>query len=144
MECMIVTSWEVMAGMGKAANKAKTKWNALHYQQVKAFVLPEIAISFKAACAASNASMASILSRLMTEYSGSAIQKNSTIQKRTGASPFATRARRRNTVSKLANQLKGAFRGAPVRHIEHGIGSDHRGQRHPREVQPFCNHLRAD
>lgn len=56
--------------MGNAENRAKTRWNAEHYTQVRVSVAPEIASAFKAACASSNVSMAENLSQYMTKYAG--------------------------------------------------------------------------
>ena len=54
--------------MGNAANKAKTKWNSNHYSQLKFSVSPDIAVQFRAACAASGVSMASVLTNFILEY----------------------------------------------------------------------------
>ena len=56
--------------MSNAANSAKTRWNAANYSQVKAFVDPKTAAAFKDACAGAGISMASALSRFMSEYGG--------------------------------------------------------------------------
>ena len=55
--------------MSDLATKAKARWNAANYVQLKVSVRPEIAAAFKAACAASGVSMAGELSRFMAEYS---------------------------------------------------------------------------
>jgi len=54
--------------MGNAANRAKTKWNAANYTQIKAYIDPDIASAFKAACTAAGASMNSVLSQFMADY----------------------------------------------------------------------------
>ena len=54
--------------MSTAANRAKTKWNAANYVQIKSYVDPDVATSFKAACAAANVSMNSVLSQFMANY----------------------------------------------------------------------------
>jgi len=54
--------------MGKAANKAKSKWNAVNYTQVKAYVAPGIASAFKSACAAAGVSANSVLSQFIANY----------------------------------------------------------------------------
>ena len=54
--------------MSTPANRAKTKWNAANYVQIKSYVDPGVAASFKAACAAANASMNSVLSQFMADY----------------------------------------------------------------------------
>ena len=61
--------------MSKATNQAKTKWNSENYTQVKAYVAPEIASSFKAACAAAGVSMNSELSRFMADYCNAQAKK---------------------------------------------------------------------
>jgi len=54
--------------MGKTSNIAKQQWNSAHYTQIKAYVKPETASAFKAACAASGTSIASELSAFMEEF----------------------------------------------------------------------------
>jgi len=54
--------------MSKAANTAKTMWNAANYTQIKAYVAPNTASSFRAACAAAGVSMNSVLSQFMADY----------------------------------------------------------------------------
>ena len=54
--------------MGKTSNNAKQQWNAAHYTQIKAYVKPETASGFKAACAALGTSMASELSAFMENF----------------------------------------------------------------------------
>ena len=54
--------------MGTSATKSKQRWNSSHYAQVKAYVDPEIASAFKAACAASGVSMNGALSQFMSDY----------------------------------------------------------------------------
>ena len=56
--------------MSKAANRAKTRWNAANYSQVKAYVPPETASAFKTACTAAGVSMNSALSQLIADYCG--------------------------------------------------------------------------
>jgi hypothetical protein len=51
-----------------ASNRAKQKWNANHYAQIKVSVNREIASEFKAACVSSNISMAKVLSDYMQKY----------------------------------------------------------------------------
>ena len=55
--------------MKSAANQAKTRWNANNYTQVKVHVNPEIASAFKETCQKDKISMASALSKFMSEYS---------------------------------------------------------------------------
>ena len=54
--------------LSQSANQSKTKWNAANYTQVKAYVDPEIAKAFKAACEASGVSMNRELTRFMASY----------------------------------------------------------------------------
>ena len=92
--------------MSKASNRAKTKWNASNYTAVKAAVHPEVAASFKAACAAADESMASVLSRLMAEYAKVTAPDRGTGAKAPGMDPASTMKRRRNTVRAVAALLE--------------------------------------
>jgi hypothetical protein len=65
----------VVVQLSKAANQAKTKWNSENYTQVKAYVAPEIASAFKAACAAAGVSMNSKLSQFMADYCNTQAKK---------------------------------------------------------------------
>jgi hypothetical protein len=56
--------------MINAANRAQTKWNAANYTQIKAYVAPDVASAFKAACASAGVSMNSVLSQFMAGYCG--------------------------------------------------------------------------
>lgn len=85
--------------MSKAANQAKTRWNANNYTQVKAHVNPEIAAEFKAACAVSGVSMAEKLSQLMLEYSG--MKAKGKTQK-----SYATKRQRRAAMKLIISQLE--------------------------------------
>ena len=58
--------------MGNAANRAKTKWNAKHYAQIKFSVSLELAAQFRSACAINGASMASALTHFISRCAGSA------------------------------------------------------------------------
>ena len=82
-----------------AATQAKKRWNEKNYTQVKAHINPDVAASFKSACAASGASMASVLSRLMAEY-GKAAKKHSQEQE------YTTRGKRRAAVRFFEQQLE--------------------------------------
>jgi hypothetical protein len=55
--------------LASAANKAKTKWNAEHYSQIKISVAPELAAAFQSACASAGVSMTAALSKYMAEFS---------------------------------------------------------------------------
>jgi hypothetical protein len=74
-----------------ASNRAKQKWNANHYAQIKVSVNPEIASEFKAACVASNISMAKVLSEYMQKY----IQSPSKVAEKSTAPNLRTRKGRR-------------------------------------------------
>jgi len=70
------------------------------YKQVKISVGIETAAAFKEACAASNVSMASILSQFMADYAGKGFVKKK-------PSPdYSTKRRRRAAISKIAKQLE--------------------------------------
>ena len=101
--------------MGEVSNKAKQLYNASHYAQVKVSVNPAIASEFRTACAASGASMASVLSRLMSGYCHSG-DKKATAKKATPAN-YTTRGKRREAVSRITQQLK-LITGAETAYME--------------------------
>ena len=77
---MIIENADMQAGNGR-------------YKQVKISVDPEIASAFKASCAASNISMAAVLSKFMADYSKSKVAKKpspdyTTRRKRVAAARF--------------------------------------------------------
>jgi hypothetical protein len=87
--------------MGTTSNQAKTRWNSNHYAQVKIAVNPELASSFKAACAVTNVSMAGKLSEFMAEYSGMIRQTKSK------TSPdYSTRHKRRAAIKRILLELE--------------------------------------
>ena len=86
--------------MSSAANRAKTKWNAKNYVQVKASVEPGIAAAFKEACAASGVSMASALSEFMSNYS-----KHAAVQG-PQKDPHATRRLRKRSLESYIAQIE--------------------------------------
>ena len=86
--------------MSKAANRAKTKWNASKYRQVKVSVAISVADAFQAACAASGVSMASVLSSFMAEYCGTALKES---QQPRG--DLSTKRKRRQAIGGLIDQL---------------------------------------
>ena len=90
--------------MPNAATRAKARWNAANYVQIRASVRPGIADAFKAACAAADVSMAGELSRLMTEFA--AVGANRTPVKKTAANPVSTKKKRSNMVSELIHKLE--------------------------------------
>jgi hypothetical protein len=102
--------------MSKASNKAKSKWNASHYKQVKASVRPEIADNFKAACAASGISMAGALSSMMANHLGmiAALRNDS---KNVAPDAAANRSKRRKTVRAVTALLE-QVRDAEERFID--------------------------
>ena len=62
--------------MNKTSSAAKDRWNSANYTQVKVSVKPDLAIAFKAACAASGISMAAAISQFMAKYSAAASKSN--------------------------------------------------------------------
>ena len=87
--------------LSKAANSAKTKWNAEHYTQVKVSVNPGIASAFKAACALSGRSMADVLSEFMAHYSGTAKERRPI-----PADDVSTRRKRRKLVLSFTRRME--------------------------------------
>jgi siderophore synthetase component len=86
----------------KADSRAKAKWNAAHYAQVKVSVDPGVAAAFKAACAMEARSTAGVLSEFMALYSASPIGRAAT------ADDVSTRKKRRRLVLSLARRLEAA------------------------------------
>jgi len=86
--------------MANPSNASKQRWNATNYTQVKISVKPELAVAFKAACAASGASMASILSGFMASYSQNPVKYGPP------ADPYATRKLRRRAVDAIISQME--------------------------------------
>lgn len=93
-----------MATLTKASNRAKTKWNALHYTQIKVAVDPQIAAAFKAACRSADISMASVLSQFMAEYS--AVTLKSRPEKPAAAHLVSTKQKRRKLVNAIIRQME--------------------------------------
>jgi len=87
--------------MGKAANRAKTKWNASRYKQIKVSVAPEIAAAFKLACEIAGVSMAGEISRFMSEYSATC--KKLTL---TPEEDLSTRRKRRKVFVGMTCQME--------------------------------------
>ena len=90
--------------MTKAANNAKTRWNAAHYKQVKVYVDTDTAAMFKAACESAGASMSSVLSSFMAQYSGLPAKGGKKVL--AGAGPFSTKHKRRKLVDAMVGQLE--------------------------------------
>ena len=61
--------------MGYTSTQAKQRWNTNNYTQVKVSVKPELAVAFKAACAAANTSMSAEISQFMNQYVGISSKK---------------------------------------------------------------------
>jgi len=87
--------------MGKAANTAKTKWNAANYAQVKVSVDPGIASAFKAACASNGTSMAGELSRFMAGYVTEGKKRNPV-----PSGDMSTRRKRRSGVVDIISRME--------------------------------------
>jgi hypothetical protein len=86
--------------MGNTSTYAKQQWNARNYTQVKVSLKPEAAAAFKAACAASNETIAGVLSKFMEQYCKTAAPKG-------GYSPdLSSRRQRRTAVRSLICQLE--------------------------------------
>ena len=88
--------------MGKSANRAKTKWNASRYKQVKVSIAPDIAIAFKFACEAAELSMASEISKFMSDYCAIAKKKSKTA----AANDLSTRSKRCKKVSEITRLME--------------------------------------
>ena len=89
-----------MVQLSKAANKAKTKWNADNYTQVKAYVDPGIASAFKAACATAGVSMNSELTRFMADYCNAQTSGKAAAP----TDPLSTKRKRRKKHEELLRQ----------------------------------------
>jgi len=87
--------------MGNAASRAKAKWNASRYKQVKVSVDPGIALAFKAACEAADVSMAGELSRFMAEYSTVAKKRKPV----NVAADLSTRQKRRKSITEMISTM---------------------------------------
>lgn len=87
--------------MGYAANKAKSKWNASHYKQLKFNVSPKIAAEFKYACEKAGVSMAGEVARFMADYSAVKIQA-----KAKAAEDLTTRRKRRKAVAEMTLKME--------------------------------------
>jgi len=91
----------MVGSMPNPSNESKQRWNASNYTQVKLSVKPDIAASFKAACAANEVSMASVLSAFMGEYSHA--PNNG---KKPSVAPFANKRLRRGAVKAVIKQME--------------------------------------
>ena len=87
--------------MSKAANRAKTKWNANNYVQVKVHVDPDVAAAFKSACQKADISMASVLSQFMAQYTRAFKDASPTV-----TDDLSTRKKRRKFVDALSKMFE--------------------------------------
>jgi len=87
--------------MSKAANSAKTRWNATNYTQIKAYVPPNTAAAFKAACTATGVSMNSVLSQFIADY----CDMQTGIKTKNDANLLSTNRKRRKRHEELLNHL---------------------------------------
>jgi len=87
--------------LSRAANRAKAKWNAAHYKQLKFSVSQEISAAFKAACENAGVSMAGEVSQFMAEYSAVTIAR-----KTESVGALSTRRKRRRVVAEMALQME--------------------------------------
>ena len=85
-------------------NDARTQWNAKQYTQVKVYVSPDVAASFKTACAARGESMATALSQAMLDYCGKKPGKKA--KAKTSAPDYSTRGKRRTALRYHAEQIE--------------------------------------
>jgi hypothetical protein len=88
--------------MSISANRAKTKWNAAHYKQLKFNISPTIAAEFKRTCEKAGVSMASEISRFMAEYGAVAAERKA----KPAEDELATRRKRRKLVAKITLQME--------------------------------------
>jgi hypothetical protein len=79
---------------------SKDRWNAANYTQIKASVNPEIAAAFKAACAANERSIASVLSGFMVEYS------QTSVRALPASNPYDTKRKRRKALKAIISQME--------------------------------------
>jgi hypothetical protein len=56
-------------GGKKMSQTAQDRWNAAHYKQMKFSVHPSVAVKFKSVCEKQRVSMASVIMKLMCDYS---------------------------------------------------------------------------
>ena len=92
--------------MSNATTRAKARWNAANYVQIKVSVRPEIAAAFKAACAAADASMAGELSRFMAEYAEMKAADQAVGIKIENVESVSTTKKRRKTVCAVTRLLE--------------------------------------
>ena len=86
--------------MGQTSTQSKQLWNAAHYTQVKISVKPDLAATFKAACATANVSMAHVLSHYMAEFCGLAVIEDKP------AIDVSTRGKRRKAIHSIVKHVE--------------------------------------
>jgi hypothetical protein len=93
-------------GLKRTANKQR--WNEKNYAQIKVSVKPHIAKAFKDQCLARGESQASVLSRLMSEYSEEdpPEEDKTASKKATDGDKYDTRRKRRKIVSGMLSPLE--------------------------------------
>jgi len=106
------------------AQSAKDRWNSANYRQLKISAPPDVAESFKSACAANGVSMASVIVRFMREYAalGAAPGKPK-------ADPTATRRLRRKGVRAAIAAISDIL-DAEIRYLERIPESFHGSDAH--------------
>jgi len=92
--------------LSSAATRAKARWNAANYVQLKVSVYPEIAAAFKAACAAAGVSMAGELSRFMAEYAAGEATNKTATSRAAGTDSASTMKKRRKAVRDVTEVLE--------------------------------------
>ena len=108
-------------------NEARTQWNAKQYTQVKVYVSPDVAASFKTACAARGESMAAVMSRAMLDYCCKKPEKKR--KARTDDPDYSTRGKRRTAARYHAEQIE-AIRDAEEIYKDNILETLRGGQRY--------------
>ena len=85
-------------------NDARTQWNSKQYKQIKIYASPDVAVSFKAACAARGESMAAVISRAMLDYCG--VNPGKKPKTKAPAPDYSTRGKRRTALRYHAEQIE--------------------------------------
>jgi hypothetical protein len=92
--------------MTNAATRAKARWNAANYVQIKVSVRPNIADAFKTTCAANGVSIAGALSQFMAGYAAAAATNKAFGTKTEAADSVSTMKKRRKAVRSVAALLE--------------------------------------
>jgi hypothetical protein len=82
-----------------AATQAKKRWNAANYTQLKVHVDPVLASGFKADCAASGVSIASVLKEFMADYINESKTRKPVLE-------YSNRRKRRSAILWIVRQLE--------------------------------------